>query len=300
LEVNRNFNFTRNIDITNNFDFSKNIEINRNFDFSRNIEINKHFDFSKHIDLSKNIEIEKNIDLSKHIEIEKNIDIDIDVRAAAQAFASAGARAGAGAGAGAIVVGGSTAFVSVVNQGGGGGIGNVTVEEPCVEQWGQVMASIHAECIDARGGAHPATRMLAETWIDSSIEREIYRCLSGSTLRVVLGEVVQSDHGLAGVYENGTVLTCSAGEALRHFTDGQVRCAVAERVPDCTERENMRRFGTGDLFFTYATRVCAVLAGRSTTSSSSFVGGYSQGGGLEISGMDGGVGGSGSYGSYGY
>jgi hypothetical protein len=28
------------------------------------------------------------------------------------------------------------------------------------------------------------------------------------------------------------------------------------RVPDCTERTNLRKYGTGDMFFTYVSRVC--------------------------------------------
>lgn len=263
--------------------------VNNNFDFSKNIEINKSFDFSKNIDLSKNIHIEKNIDLSKKIIINKSLNVEVAAHAQAAAFAGAGARAGAGA----VVFagGGGSTFVNVVNQG-GGDIGAVAVEEPCVETWAQVVSSIHAECVDSRGNLHPATRMLRETWVDSSIEKELYRCLPGATLRVVFGEVVQSSLGMAGVYDNGRILTCAPGEALRHFTDGLVKCAAAERVPDCTERENMRRYGTGDLFFSYAARVCAVLAGSTRTTTSS--GGYSQASSsIEFSSMSGGVGHSG-------
>jgi len=240
-----NFNFDR------SFNYSNNVEINKNFDFSRNITINKSFDFSKHIN------IEKNFDLSKTIIIDK--DIDINIAAQAQAFAFAGA--GANAGAMVFVGGGGSSYVNVTQS--GGGFGALNVEEPCVEQWAQVVSSIHAECIDARGGVHPATRMIAETWIDSSMDKEIYRCLAGSSLRVTIGDVVQSDHGLAGIYEGGQILSCAPGEALRHYTNGVVRCAVADRVPDCTERENMRRYGTGDLFFSYMARVCAAPAASS-------------------------------------
>ena len=35
------------------------------------------------------------------------------------------------------------------------------------------------------------------------------------------------------------------------------------RVPDCTERTNLRKYGTGDMFFTYVTRVCLEM--RRTT-----------------------------------
>jgi hypothetical protein len=238
-----NFNFDR------SFNYSNNIEINKNFDFSRHITINKSFDFSKRID------IEKNFDLSKMIIIDK--DIDINIAAQAQAFAGAGARAGAMV----FVGGGGSSYVNVTQS--GGGFGALTVEEPCIEQWAQVVSSIHAECIDARGGVHPATRMIAETWVDSSMDKEIYRCLAGSILHVTIGDVVQSDHGLAGIYEGGQVFSCAAGEALRHYTNGVVRCAVADRVPDCTERENMRRYGTGDLFFSCMARVCAAPAASS-------------------------------------
>ncbi|MEE8439877.1 MAG: hypothetical protein V3S07_09830 [Micropepsaceae bacterium] len=289
--MDRSVTINRPMTINKNFDFSKNISINKNFDFSKNIEINKNFDFSKNIDLSKNIHIEKNIDLSKKIIIQKNI--NVEVTAQAQAFAFAGARAGADAST--IVFaggGGGSTYVNVVNQG-GGDIGGLAVEEPCVETWAQVVSSIHAECIDARGQLHPATRMLRETWVDSSIEKELYRCLPGATLRVVFGEVVRSSHGMAGVYDNGKILTCGPGEALRHYTDGLVKCAPAEHIPDCTERENMRRYGTGDLFFSYAARVCAVLAGtgRFAHSTSSQSGGYSEASGsIEFSSMSGGVG----------
>jgi hypothetical protein len=27
-------------------------------------------------------------------------------------------------------------------------------------------------------------------------------------------------------------------------------------VPDCTERTNLRKYGTGDMFFTYRAKVC--------------------------------------------
>ena len=243
-----NFGGPKIFNFDNSITINKNIEINKNFDFSKNIVINKSFDFSKYIN------IEKNIDLSKKIIINKNV--DINVSAMAQAFASASA----GAQAMTFVRGGGSTYVNVTG-GGGGDIGQLTVETPCFEQYAQVVAAIHAECIDARGNHHPAVRMRAETWIDSSLDKELYRCLPGSTLRVVIGDVVHSDHGLAGVYEGGKVLACAPGEALRHFVDGRVNCAAAETVPDCTERDNLRRYGVGDLFFSYAARVCAVLAG---------------------------------------
>ncbi|HEY0300098.1 MAG TPA: hypothetical protein VGC36_02125 [Rhizomicrobium sp.] len=72
----------------------------------------------------------------------------------------------------------------------------------------------------------------------------------------MIGEVLQSDQGLAGTYEHGQVLMCAEREALRHFKDGMVKCAPAVSVPDCTERTNMRRWGSGDFFFSYRAQVC--------------------------------------------
>ncbi len=98
--------------------------------------------------------------------------------------------------------------------------------------------------------------MIGDTWIDSSYEGEIARCIPGSHLKVIIGEVLQSDQGLAGTYDHGQVLMCGEHEALRHFKDGMVKCAPAIPVPDCTERTNLRRYGEGDFFFSYRAQVC--------------------------------------------
>ena len=42
---------------------------------------------------------------------------------------------------------------------------------------------------------------------------------------------------------------CAPHQALRHFKNGVLKCALAVPVPDCTERTNLRKFGTGDMFF---------------------------------------------------
>ncbi len=99
--------------------------------------------------------------------------------------------------------------------------------------------------------------MLAETWVDASYEGEVARCIPGSHLKVTIGDVVQSDQGLAGTYSTGVILQCGENEAVRHFKNGVLKCALAVPVPDCTERTNLRKFGTGDMFFTYRSTVCA-------------------------------------------
>jgi hypothetical protein len=98
--------------------------------------------------------------------------------------------------------------------------------------------------------------MRAETWLDSNLESEIYRCLPGSAMKVTIGDVVNSSAGLAGGFEQGQQLECYPGEALRHYRGGALRCAPAEQVTDCTERDAMRRNGTGTYFFSYPYQVC--------------------------------------------
>jgi len=35
-----------------------------------------------------------------------------------------------------------------------------------------------------------------------------------------------------------------------------LKCVAKVPVKDCTERTNLRRWGTGDMFFSFRTRVC--------------------------------------------
>jgi hypothetical protein len=78
---------------------------------------------------------------------------------------------------------------------------------------------------------------------------------------------------------SGQTIECSEGEALGHFKDGMLKCTPKVWVKDCTERTNLRRWGTGDMFFTYRSTVC-VSSSRTATR------------GLDVTGMslEGGVG----------
>ena len=52
------------------------------------------------------------------------------------------------------------------------------------------------------------------------------------------------------------------------------------RVKDCTERTNLRKYGTGDFFFSYRGKVCVNRVARSSStdlSSSSWDGGVGDG-----------------------
>ena len=137
-----------------------------------------------------------------------------------------------------------------------------------------VVKAIHAICVAADGHQFPASHMVGDTWINSGYEGEVARCLPGSVLKVMVGSVMMSSEGMAVSLNDAQVLSCGPGQAVRHFKDGMLKCAVAEKVPDCTERNNLRKWGTGDMFFTYVTRVCLdqkrEVAGGSSQVSSSY------------------------------
>jgi hypothetical protein len=175
-----------------------------------------------------------------------------------------GVNAAAAAAAGAAVGGGGGALISDqgMYQGGNFAIAAVTVDtsgasEQCVFQEATVVKAIHATCVSAEGTEFPASHMTGATWLDAGYEGEVMRCIPGSRLKVTVGEVVQSDQGMASSFTNGQVLNCAEHEALRHFKDGMLKCAIEVPVPDCTERTNLRRWGTADMFFSYRTKVCA-------------------------------------------
>ena len=144
-----------------------------------------------------------------------------------------------------------------------------------------MVKAIHAVCISVRRPRVPGHHMMRETWIDTAYEGEVARCIAGSHLKVIIGDVVQSDQGMAGTYESGEMLACGRGEALRHYKDGMLKCAPAMPVKDCTERTNLRHFGTGDFFFSYRAKVCVSRVARSKSvdiSSVSWDGGVGDGG----------------------
>ena len=83
---------------------------------------------------------------------------------------------------------------------------------------------------------------------------------------VAIGAVVQSNQGMASSMTNAQTLTCGVHEVVRHDKNGMLKCAPAVKVPDCTERTNLRKRGTGDMFFTYVAKVCLgqrVVGGQS-------------------------------------
>ncbi|MDE3114275.1 MAG: hypothetical protein KGL26_01620, partial [Pseudomonadota bacterium] len=254
------------VTINKNVNIYKPVTINKNVNIYKPVTINKDVNITKNIDLSKNINISKNISINKSIVINKGGSSSAEASAIASAFAQAmasasasvtvnnnvGASAGAGAaaGAGAVVYNNNSyQDVKIVNR--GGGIAGVHAEQHCTMQEASVVKAIHAVCIAANGEEFPASHMVADTWIDTSYEGEVARCIPGAHLKITVGDVLQSDQGMAGTYASGTVIACGAHEALRHYKDGMLKCAAEVPVPDCTERTNLRRYGTGDLFFSF-------------------------------------------------
>lgn len=284
------------ININKNISINKNINIDNSVSIYKPVTINKNIWIDKSVNIKKNINISKYIDNSKKIIIDKKIIINKGGNAKADAFASAAALAFASSRSNAVAYGGGGGYVEAVTPNIGGDIGGVAVEEQCVEQWATLVKAVHAVCVDRWSKSHPATRMRPETWIDASYSGEIYRCLEGSSLRVVVGHVVDSEEGMAAVYEGGESLECRAGEALRHYADGMVKCATQEPVPDCTERRNLRAWGAGDIFFSYQSKVCAKSYSASSSYSSSYSARMSRSSGyrseIELNGMsvNGGVG----------
>ncbi len=132
----------------------------------------------------------------------------------------------------------------------------VQARQACTFQESTVVKAIHALCEAPGVHEFPASHMVADTWIQNGFEGEVARCLPGTRLKVVLGKVIQSSEGLAAGYASSQVLECSAGEAVRHYKDGVLKCAPALKVPDCTERTNLRKYGSGDMFFTYRAKIC--------------------------------------------
>ena len=279
VDINTNINVNKNIDASKNINIDKSLSITKNIDNSKNININTNIDNSKTIDDSKNISINKSIVINKG---SSEADAAALAAAIAQSSASAsvtfngaGALSSAGASAGGTAFVGGSSYAETPSMNIGGDLGNIAVEiaapvaapRQCVEQDVTVIKAIHALCVSADHHEFPASHMVADTWIEASYEGEVARCIPGSHLKVNIGQVLQSSEGLAATQSSGQVLECADHEALRHYKDGMLKCAPAVKVPDCTERTSLRRYGTNDMFFTYRTRACLETRGPSPQAS---------------------------------
>jgi hypothetical protein len=237
---------------------TKNINIYKPVTINKDINIYKPVTINKTIDASKNITINKNVEINKSIVINKGGSGSAEASAFAAAYASASANASASVSNNIVIYGGSNEYVTVNNHSGEIGVIGVAVQPSaqCLMQEATVVKSVHAVCISPEGREFPASHMVGETWIDSSLEGEVLRCIPGAHLKITVGDVLQTDQGMAGTYASGQVLECASSEALRHFKDGLLKCTPKVWVKDCTERSNLRRWGTADLFFSFRTSVC--------------------------------------------
>lgn len=250
--------------VNNNIHVYKPVTVTKNFDVTTNIDNSKNITINKPVSITNNIDNSKNISINKSIVINKggdNISVMAEASASASASANAASFANAGAGAGAVVMGGGGWAPEAPTAFAGGDIGNLTVEtgpvrQQCTIQEATIVKAIHAVCLSADGHEFPASHMLGDTWISGSYEGEVARCIPGSHLKVNVGKVIQSSEGLAAGTSSGEVLICGAHEALRHYKDGLLKCAPAVPVVDCTERTNLRKYGTADMFFSYRAQVC--------------------------------------------
>lgn len=273
VSINKNINISKNIAINKNINVFKPVNINKNIAINKNINVVKNINANKNININKVINANKNININKNIVINKgggggSAEASAMAAAFASAMASANAsvtvnnNAGASAGAGASVAYYSNSYsdMKIVNK--GGSMGAVHVQQHCQMQYASVIKAIHAVCVAANGMEFPASHMIPDTWISASYEGEVARCIPGAYIKATIGDVVQSSQGMAGTYQNGTVLKCGLHESLNHYKNGMLKCAPEVPVPDCTERTNLRRYGTGDLFFTFRAKVCVAPPAR--------------------------------------
>lgn len=237
----------------------KPVTINNNISIYKPVTINKNIDIQNNVDIQKNISIVKNIMITNSASVTASATASASAAASSSSSARAGAMGSANANAGATYYG-SYSEENVYYHGAGGDIGSLTTSQGCEMQEATVVKALHAMCVAEDGREFPASHMVPATFLDASYEGEIVRCIPGAHLKVTIGDVVQSDQGMAGTYEHGAVLMCADHEALRHYKNGMLKCEAALPVKDCTERTNLRKYGTADIFFSFRTKVCAVPA----------------------------------------
>jgi len=291
VSINKNIDINKPVSITKNIDNSKNINITNNIDNSKYINASKNININKTIIINKGgqgggssqadaqaeaVAIASAVaaataNSSSSSSAVVNFNGSSNSSSSSSAYNNSGGSESSSSafgysGAG-TVIGGSSYIAESPGAFAGGDLGTINVESApapivapapaqCTFQDTTVVKAIHAVCLAADGHEFPASHMVRDTWINSSYEGEIARCIPGSHLKVVVGKVMQSSEGLATGFTSGQVLECGLHEAVRHYKDGALKCAPALPVPDCTERTNLRKYGTGDMFFTYRAKIC--------------------------------------------
>jgi len=133
-----------------------------------------------------------------------------------------------------------------------------TTQTTCVNQGGMMSAlrPVQAFCIDDKGTPHPASRPSSAERVDTNFEGEIFRCMAGTTMQVVVGERDGLAGGMSDLHET-TGFSCAKGEALVHRRGGELVCKPQIPQRNCNERSLLRRNGPGaKLVYTHVPAAC--------------------------------------------
>ena len=135
-----------------------------------------------------------------------------------------------------------------------------TTQTSCVAQSGYTTTwrPVQALCVDDKGTPHPASRPSADQRVDANFEGEIFRCMAGTSMQVILGDQAQLAGGSAAAsFQNASGFSCAKGEALVHRRGGQLVCQTQKPQRNCNERSLLRRNGPGiKLVQMHAERAC--------------------------------------------
>ncbi len=116
-------------------------------------------------------------------------------------------------------------------------------ENYCIDKLTEELRTrpIQAVCIDDKNTPHPASRVDGEMAVDNKYKGELYRCVAGTHMQVMMGEMVNG----AASFDTGETFSCGKGEALWHGPGGVVQCRTQIPERNCNERSLLRKFGPG-------------------------------------------------------
>ena len=123
-----------------------------------------------------------------------------------------------------------------------------TTQTTCVNQGGYstTYRPVQAVCVDDKGTPHPASRPSADERVDVSFEGEVFRCMAGTSMQVIIGNGSQLAGGAtSNSFQNASGFSCAKGEALVHRRGGELVCQPQVPQRNCNERSLLRRNGPG-------------------------------------------------------
>lgn len=121
-----------------------------------------------------------------------------------------------------------------------------TTQTTCINQGGYTTAlrPVQAFCIDDKGTPHPASRPSSTERVDANFEGEIFRCMAGTSMQVVLGDRSTLAGGSTN-FQKASGFTCAKGQSLVHRRGGELVCQAQIPQRNCNERSLLRRNGPG-------------------------------------------------------